>query len=182
MRFLRGVGLIAFFATRMYASSLTFTLSPSFDTEKAYTAGTALFTGTLTDTDTANTCDGENVDCLYLNFISFSFDQDTSTSHLSPNFDQFVLNVPGSFSDDGSGSYSGIIFGINIAPNTPAGVYTGTVTISGGYDDPNDPPTLNNPLATTSFTLNVVSPEPADFGLAILGIAAIVLAKRRVAS
>jgi hypothetical protein len=139
--------------------------------------------GTLTDTDTADTCDSENVDCLYLNFVSFSFDQPTGTSNLSGDNEEFYLYVPGILSDDGTdtalfNTYTGNIFGIVVAPNTPLGIYTGSVSIYGGYDNP----AADNLLATAGWTVDVVAPEPADFGLAFIGIAAIILAKRRVAA
>lgn len=182
MRFFRAALFFALCSAPLWADGLTFTLDPSVETGQPISAGdTVLFSGTLTDTDTANTCDSENVDCLYLNFITFSFDQPDAP--LTPDIAEFIANVPGSLSDDGIpgyADYTGVIFGMTIAPNAALGVYTGTVTISGGYDDQN-PPSLDTPLATTDFTV-IVSPEPRDFGLAALGIAAIIFAKRRVAS
>jgi hypothetical protein len=182
MRLFRAALFFALCSAPLWADGLTFTLDTSVETVSPGPAqDTVLFSGTLTDTDTANTCDSENVDCLYLDFISFSFDQPNAP--LTPELAEWIANVPGSLSDDsipGSADYTGVIFGMTIAPNAAPGVYTGTVTISGGYDDPN-PPSLDTPLATTDFTV-VVTPEPRDFGLVVLGIAGIVLAKRRVAA
>lgn len=183
MRIFHVLLLTAVAAARLSANSLSFSLSP---TEEAGAPAsfpvTEAFSGTLTDTDTADTCDSENIDCLYLNFVTFSFDQDQATSHLSGDEEDFYLFVPGFLSDDGlSGgtfdSYTGPIFGITIDPLTPIGVYTGSVSIYGGYDSQD----ADNLLATESWTL-VASPEPADFGLAILGIVAIGFKKRRVAA
>jgi hypothetical protein len=179
---LRSVVLFALLAVHAHASSLLFTLSPAEESgQTTHAPVDVFFSGTLTDTDTTDTCDNDNVNCLYLNFISFTFDQSTATSHLSPDTDQFYLaNVPGFLSDDGASSglydtYTGNIFGINIAPDTPIGTYTGTVSIYGGYDDSQ----ANNLLASQTWTV-VASPEPADFGLAMAGLAALVLAKRRM--
>jgi hypothetical protein len=179
VKFLQGVLLLALLVARVEASSLSFTLSPAVEDGQATTFPvTVPFSGTLTDTDTADTCDSENVDCLYLNFITFSFDQSTATSNLSGNIDEFYINVPGVLSDDGIfNSYTGTIFGITIEPDTPLGDYTGTVSVYGGYDSQ----TADNLLATDSWTV-VVAPEPAAFGLAIAGLAAIVLAKRRASA
>lgn len=181
MRFFHAALLAALAAAPVYASGLTFTLDPSVESGQAISAGDeVLFTGTLTDTDTTNTCDSQNVNCLYLNFISFSFDQPNAP--LTPDFDQFVNNVQSPLSDDsipGLASYTGIVFGITIDPDALPGIYTGTATILGGYDDPN-PPSLTNPLATVDWTVQV-TPEPADFGMVVAGLGAIVLAKRRLA-
>ena len=165
----------------VFASSLTFTLNPSIESGQAVSAGNeVLFSGVLTDTDTNGTCDSSNIDCLYLNFISFSFDQPNAP--LTPDPSEFVADVPGVLSDDGIvtlANYTGPIFGMIINAGAAPGTYTGTVTISGGHNDPN-PPTLNTALATAGWTV-VVTPEPAAFGLAMAGFLAILLVKRHVA-
>jgi hypothetical protein len=63
---------------------------------------------------------------------------------------------------DGSGaapySYSGPIFGIDIAPDTPLGSYEGTVTIyaMGGLTDPD----YQGFTLTQNITVDVVAPAP----------------------
>jgi hypothetical protein len=147
MRFWKWVFLAALLAARVQASSLSFTLDAPYAVgQPGASPVEVFFSGSLIDNDTANTCDGDFVDCLYLNAVSFSFDQSTATSHLSPDFDSFVVSgVPGSLSDDG--------------PD----------------------PSANGVLASSRFTL-VVAPEPADFGLALTGFAAVLLLKRRVSA
>jgi hypothetical protein len=177
MRFWKWVFLAALLAARVQASGLTFALDPTVEVAQPTTfAVDAVFSGTLTDTDAANNCFDNSADCLYLNFVSFSFDQPTGTSHLSGDVDDFYLNVPGILFDEFN-VYTGPIFGIQIAPNTPIGVYTGTVSILGGYDDSS----ASGLLARASWTV-VVAPEPADFGLAFTGLAAVLLLKRRVSA
>jgi hypothetical protein len=66
------------------------------------------------------------------------------------------------------------VFGIQIAPGTPQGLFTGSVSILGGYDDPN----AMGVLATQNFAL-VVAPEPGSAGIVAIGVATIALAKRR---
>ena len=180
MKLFYRVLLVALLATSLYGSSLSFTLSPSVEVGRTAPFPVSLdFSGTLTDTDTGGFCDRELTNCLYLNFISFSFDQDTAVSHLSGDpVDFYLANSQFGFLSDGGpfDTFTGNIFGIVVQPDTPLGVYTGSVSIFGGYDDS----AANNFLASQSFTV-VVAPEPADFGLAITGLAAVLLAKRRVA-
>ena len=144
------------------------------------------FTGTVTDNDTLNTCDPDFTNCLYLNNIGIVFDMSDpsyTSTFLSLDNDPFLDNIAGILSDDGPGSggsgafyqETGTIFGIALAPNTPLGVYTGEVSIYGGIDDPD----AGNLLATEPFTVTVVAPEPAPIGLAMLGLGAIWMARRR---
>jgi hypothetical protein len=186
------IAMIAALAALPLPAQLTFTLNPATETgtPAPFTLATD-FSGTLFDTDTLNTCDSLFTNCLYLNSIdNLTFDPSDpagTASYLTLDTNPFYNVLPfgagcpgGSIlSDDstGSGAYdtcSGPIFGIDLAPNTPVGVYTGEITIYGGIDDPS----ANNALATASWTLDVV-PEPTSLGLSVLGVAAMVAARRR---
>lgn len=169
------------------ASSLDFSLSPIMESGQPTTYPlTVDFIGTLTDTDTSDLCDNTFTNCLYLNGISFSFDSSTAMSHLSGDSDPFYslgATSPGAIlSDDstGSGLYyteTGPVFGITIAPDTPIGYYTGSVTILGGIDSQ----TAMDPLATATFAIDVV-PEPAAGALAFFGLAGLLAWRRRAHS
>jgi hypothetical protein len=169
-------------------NDLSFSISPVTESGQPTTFPVSIpFSGTLTDNDTANTCDSSFTDCLYLNNIGITFnpsDPTYTSTYLSLDTFPFFNELPlGQFlSDDGpTGPYyteTGTIFGIYIDPNTPVGVYTGEVTIYGGIDDPN----ANVTLGSVDFTLNVIAPEPAPFGLALLGLAAVVVARRSLAA
>ncbi len=138
-----------------------------------------LFTGTLFDSDT-------DLSYLYLSAIGVTFSSGPSTGYLTLD-NTFYTSVPGIMSGDPNyatdslgnpaNSYSGPVFGIDIAPGTPFGVYTGTVTVSaaGGTGDPGD----LGFTVTQGFTVDVVAPEPATGGLALAGFAALWKARWR---
>jgi hypothetical protein len=89
------------------------------------------------------------LDCvIFSGSISFTTDQDYFVNDIqiamslanpdggadvSGNDNYFFVNVPGTFGPDGvtSGSFSGGLFEIDVAPDTPIGVYNGTATLSG---------------------------------------------------
>jgi hypothetical protein len=164
-------------ALPLCADGLTFTLTPGVSSGTPRTFPVSVgFEGSLLDSGSANTCDTLNTDCLDLNFVNITFDLDQAISDLTADPNPFYNNAAGTFSDDGLfNSYSGIVFGIYISPNTPLGVYTGTATILGGYDNPN----ASTVLASQTWEL-IVAPEPAAFGLALAGLAGVLLARRRI--
>ena len=186
-----GVLLAAALAAPLFADDLTVNLLPS--TETGFLGSTfpfpVVFTGTLIDNDILNTCDGDFVDCLYLNNITIAFDQPATASDFTFLDGIFYSNVsPAFLSDDGPGSggsglyYSYVdipIFGIQVDPNTPVGDYTGTVSIEGAIDDPANTTTI---LATETWQLNIVTPEPASFALTLVGLAAAALLAKRAAA
>lgn len=149
------------------SGSLILTLSPAANSSPG---STVTFSGTLLDTD------GDN-SYLFLNDISVAFDPPGDT-YLTATDTYFLNTVPGDLigdADPNDNSYAGGIFQVDIASNTPLGVYTGTATILGGY---NGPFADYNALATQTFQV-VVSPEPLTAGLMLLPLVGFVLASRR---
>ncbi len=133
-----------------------------------------VFDGTLTDTDMSG-------NLLFLNDIDVTFTP-PADSYLSadPNF--FFNNVPGVLDGTGNNadpSYTGPIFEVDIAPDTPPGAYGSplttdlTITILGGGD-----PSALNSLATQSFEVDV-TPEPGVAGLTIAGLLGLGILNRR---
>jgi len=182
MKMVRVLLFAALVALPVGASSLTFTLTPALETATPQSFPVSVgFSGTLTDTDAGDICDnsGFTSGCLNLNDISFTFDQNPGVSLLTGDSDPFFNNIAGFFSGQGNPSFdsvSGVVFGIVVAPNTPIGVYTGTVSIVGEVGAVGDS-SANTVLDTENWTLDV-APEPAPFGLMIVGLGAFVLVKR----
>jgi hypothetical protein len=146
--------------------TLIFTLTP-----QAAPPGTslALLSGTITNPAAAPS------DVL-VNDLEFALSSAAAT-FLTPDTNPFFANVPGVFAP--GDTYSGIVFGLQLAPNTPFGSYGGTVTLLG---DPNGAdPGATESLATATFQLTV-APEPAAglLGMAALPFAAIVARRRKV--
>jgi hypothetical protein len=153
-----------------------------------------LFTGTLTDNDTdgsyfytgPQTGLGPDED-LNLNDISLTWSTSPASGGLTldQTWDEYAQNSgaallvgdPNGLADVGvPNSYSGSVFGIDIAPGTSVGEYTGTVTIqaqrftvdsNGDFDPDGSPFTVSE-----QFTV-VVAPEPATWGFAMAGLAAL---------
>jgi len=145
--------------------TLIFTLTP-----QATPPGTslALLSGTITNPAAPSD--------VLVNDLQFAL-SGASATFLMPDTNPFFANVPGVFSP--GDSYSGIVFGLQLAPNTPLGLYGGTVTLLG---DPNGAdPGATQSLATATFQLTV-APEPAAglLGIAALPFAAMVV-RRRIA-
>jgi len=129
-----------------------------------------IFSGTLLDDDL-------DTSFLFLNAIAVSFTPPGGT-FLSPDPDFFFQNVIGllqSPPDVATDSYTGPIFKIDVAPNTPAGTYFGTIDILGGRLSPDD----TNVLATQTFQVSVGVPEPALGGLMLAALLCMALVRSR---
>jgi len=136
-----------------------------------------LFTGTLTDTDVDT--DPSYPDMVF-STISVAFSTNPTSGLLSIDntfydaVDYFsgILSGDPNYATDNLGNppntYTGPLFGIDIAPGTTLGSYTGSVTINvaGGLDDPN----YGGFTVTQGITVNVV-PEPGAAGLSLAGVA-----------
>lgn len=125
-------------------------LPPSPDTCLA--PNCVIFSGTLTDTDTDDSVTN-------LDSIDVSFSTLPAAGGLSID-NTFSESAPGILFGDTSlfYQYSGPIFGIDIAPGTTDGVYSGTVTLhaDGGTNDP-----TNAGFTLTQDITVIVTPEPS---------------------
>ncbi len=138
------------------------------------------FSGTLTDTD-----NDTSQTYPYMGLIGISLAFTSNPAHGALTLDNTFTQdnaIPGvlsgdpNYATDNSGnppnSYTGPLFGIDIAPGTTVGNYTGTITISaaGGDDDPN----YNGFTVQQSIDVQV-TPEPAAASLALAGLASLVV-------
>jgi hypothetical protein len=136
-----------------------------------------LFNGTLTDTD-----DDASAPVMVFPLISVAFSTNPASGMLTldntfyDSVDYFPGTLSGdpNYATDGSPptTYAGSLFGIDIAPGTSVGVYTGTITIdvAGGLNDP-----LYGGFIVTAPITVVVTPEPAAGSLSLVGLAALVV-------
>jgi hypothetical protein len=133
------------------------------------------------------------LDCvIFSGTISFTTDQDYFVNDIqiamnpanldggadvTGNDNYFFVNVPGTFGPDGiaGGSYSGGLFEIDVAPNTPVGIYNGTVTLDAS-DSIGDP--ITGPAIVQNFQVDVI-PEPGIPTLMFAGLASLVAVGRR---
>jgi len=139
----------------------------------ALTPNCALFTGTLTNTDN----DASDSYPMFISSLGVVFDSIPANGGLTLD-NTFGDNVAGllstdpEYATDNSGnpsdSYYGPIFGIDIAPGTTPGVYTGTVTItgSGGLGDES----YAGFTVSDAFTVDVLAPEPSAAQLLLAGL------------
>lgn len=131
------------------------------------------FSGTLTDTDTDGTFIG-------LNSISLTYGQPSDANYLT--LDNTFYSVPPLFFVGDPTSvfipytYTGVIFGVDILPTTPVGIYTETAVIQavGGTNDPNG---MGFNL-DVDFIIDVNSPEPSSALLILAGLIALVAWRR----
>jgi hypothetical protein len=120
--------------------------------------------GTITNT-------GSDTD--YLNSENYTLG---STFFSNPDITDFLLNAPLYL---GPGSNSGLIalFTFDVASGTPGGSYGGNfLDILGGG------PIAQNLLASAEYSVtvkNTVTPEPGTIGLIALGLAGVILRRRR---
>jgi hypothetical protein len=165
-----------------YGNELTFTLNPAVyppgvDPVTCQDTGTSPcvhLSGTLTDTDT----DGS---LLSLNGISIIF-TGSDGNYFTLDQNVFSNDVPGTLEGDtdnnpAPNTYTGPIFGVDIAPSTPLGSYTETAEITAcnltndvNCDSGNPDPGLFT--VDAQFTI-VVAPEPAAGSLLLGGLAAL---------
>jgi len=108
------------------------------------------------------------------------FDNTYNSSSLGNAFFLDATSNSGLLGPDNPGptqdSYSGGIFEVDVAPDTPYGDYFGTAELQ--YTDQVD--CLSLCTVSTNFEV-VVAPEPGEFMLAVSGLAAIGLLRRRLA-
>lgn len=129
-------------------ADLMFDLTPA--AQSGVGSNEAIFTGMLSNTSPT--------DGLFLNNIQFDF-IDEAGDYLAADTNVFFANVPGILLP--GETYTDVVFGVIIDPETPPGQYFGTVTIQGGTNifaaD-----TLAGPLFEVSFS-------PAALGVALSG-------------
>ena len=137
-------------------AALVLTLSPS--TEVA-AADSVVFRGSIANTGLAD---------AFLNDIAIVLTPPAGTYlTVDPNF--FFANVPGVLLS--GETYTGPIFRLLIALNTPAGNYSGIAAILGGSDE-----FALDPSRSVSFT--VATPEPATIGLMLAALAGLAIITR----
>jgi hypothetical protein len=145
------------------AQTLLFTLAPK---GVGPASSATLITGSITNPTLSD---------VLANDIQVSLSGSAAT-FLTPDTNAFFANVPGVFAP--GDTYTGIVFGLQLAPGTPLGSYSGTVTLLG---DPNGAdPGATQSLATATFQI-AVAPEPGAGLLAVaaLPVATVVTRRRR---
>ena len=133
------------------------------------------FSGVITDNDTDDSL-------IMLVDIAISLNGAGST-YLTPDNTFYneaaglLVGDPNAATDSNpfSNPYTGPIFGLDINPNIPWGIYTGSIQIS-GYNLSNDPGD-ELVFGQQTFTLDVV-PEPFNFGLTAAGLLSLALLSR----
>ena len=161
MRTLRSAGVLFLLVLLQAApgrADLVFSISPT--SSSVAPGGTINFLGTV-----INTGPGD----LNLDSIASVFVPDLDrTEDFTPFFTNFYWGTVGPLGD-GSAIIDSPIYDLLVNPTAAPGVYTGFLTI---YDE------SSNELATQSFTV-AVTPEPGEFVLYGVGIAGLLVWKRR---
>ena len=142
------------------------------DADTCLGVGCVLFTGTLTNTDD----DPTDTFPMMLTGISVAFAFGPANNFLSVDNtfyeDVPLLSTDPDYNSDSLGNppdtYSGDLFGIDIAPGAVPGVYSGTVTIAGegGLGDEN----YSGFTISQDTTVTVLAPEPGGAGLLLAGL------------
>ncbi|MBY0508208.1 MAG: PEP-CTERM sorting domain-containing protein [Bryobacteraceae bacterium] len=134
------------FSTLPAPAAVILTLSPS---AEVISNGLVTFSGTIQNTGPS---------AAFLNDITLLLNPPGGT-YLTSNQNFFFFNVPGVLLNNET--YTGPIFQFVAAPNTPIGVYTGSVSLIGGDDE-----FAVNTLASANLIVGV--PEPST-GWLLLG-------------
>jgi len=113
--------LALLFCGTVVPAAVTFTLSPV--TRSGVGSNTIAFFGTFTNSSTTAN--------IFLNQIQYTL-TDAATNYLTPDTNAFYANVPGILL--ANESYTDPVFAVNVAANTPPGIYSGTATALGGGD------------------------------------------------
>ena len=162
----RSASLALFVALAAAApAALTITLDSS--TISAVPGGNAIFSGTLSNDQSLE---------LFLDSVDFNLDGDAGIYLGFLDFDEdpfFSGTVPLSLLD-ARDIYSGPLFGLKIDPSSPAGLYTGTATITAHYDG------QSSFTTDASIAVDVQAvPEPASMLALAGGVAALMRRRRR---
>jgi hypothetical protein len=137
-------------------------------------------------------CQNLTQDCvIFSGTISFTTDQDyylydiaivmspgnpDGGADVTGNDNYFQVNSPGLLGTDGvqcgsdDSCYTGGLFEIDVAPDTPIGIYTGTATLS-ATDSLSNP--ITGPDTVQSFQVDVTTPEPGMGLLMFAGLASL---------
>lgn len=134
-------------------ADLQITLDPVIPDFVPGSAGEPILSGTLTSLDLSQP--------LLLNDIDIELSCQ-SNGLLVGDSNVFFQNVVGILDVNNNGTYTGPLFGVQVDPATPPGLYTGTVSILGGADI-----FASDVLGSATFSINVV-PEPGTASLGIL--------------
>src|SRR5579872_5545510 len=163
--------LSLFVAGGLFGDTFTFTLSPN----KIFALPGDLsdtFSGTITPPSSIPTEFDLNSICITFFSSSCTVQDGSDSALLTLDGTTFESNVPGLWLQ-GDPAYTGLVFGLNLDPATPTGIYTGTAVLLGGTDQ-----STFNPLGSAGFQV-VVTPEPVAWTLMLLGLAAIAMWSRR---
>ena len=113
--------LALLFCGTVATAAVTFTLTPV--SRSGVGSNTIAFFGTFTNSSTTTN--------VYLNQVQYTL-TGAATNYLTPETNAFFANVPGILL--ANENYTDIVFAINVASNTPPGIYAGTATALGGGD------------------------------------------------
>ena len=158
-------------SSALLADTFTFTLSPNEIFALSGDLGDT-FSGTITPPASIPTEFDLNSICITFLSSSCTTQDGSDSALLTLDGATFESNVPGLWLQ-GDPAYTGLVFGINVDPTTPTGIYLGTAVLLGGTDQ-----STFNPLGSVGFDV-VVNPEPGAWTLMLAGLAGIVMWSRR---
>jgi hypothetical protein len=152
--------------------------TPEADPPCLIAEGCVPFIGTLQDADSDNSFISLTDPVSGLADITLMLTTSPANGSLTLD-NSFVDLVPGTLVGDTNGlsdfgvpnEYDGTIFGIDIGAGTTPGEYTGTVTFEGNGGD-GDPENQGFTISQ-QVTVDVLAPEPATWGFATAGLAAL---------
>jgi len=153
---------------------------PGYDTSLCRNNGSApcvVFSGKITDTDT---------DGSYLLLESLALDPTVPADSYFTVDSTFYNDVPGPYSGDPtwatdllgnpSNTYSGLIFGLDFAADTPPGIYDGMAIFTGAGGDGD--PGYGGFTVDVPFQVDIGTPEPASGLMILAGLLATGAARR----